>query len=494
MKSSGNMIINAIFIVFVIGGIMVSLVVADSPSPPHNFHGSLLINGGSASVDTEVKAMVNDVDSTYDGPYFTTVLGEYGSGLGRLQVDCETGDDIFFSVEVSPGVFENANEQAECVTGSLTELPLTVDYDSGECENGDTRSCPNQDGVCDGSFETCTDESWPGCDYSSLPDYQAEETICDGLDNDCDGDTDEGFNVGESCSVGLGACEASGTMVCTLDGTGTECDAVAGEPTTETCNGIDDDCDGTIDNGFPNLGESCSVGLGECEATGEFVCTQDESGTECDAVAGPPSDEICDSLDNDCDGSVDEGDVCAQACTDGDSDGYGDPASSGCTYPELDCDDSDVSVNPGATEICGNEIDDDCDGFTDYDDTDCYCIKIQNISVLDSNFQPATKIHPGEMYNIQVTNFNDCNYDIDSMQVVQISEDGEPLNIGTVTSTILAYDSSVITVGFILSSDTPLGELFNVEAFNWNHWITQDPGSWETLSESATTSFSSYST
>lgn len=60
-----------------------------------------------------------------------------------------------------------------------------------ECTNGQTRPCLNQAGVCSGSIETCTDQSWPGCDYTILPDYETTEASCsDGLDNDCDGASD----------------------------------------------------------------------------------------------------------------------------------------------------------------------------------------------------------------------------------------------------------------------------------------------------------------
>ena len=61
----------------------------------------------------------------------------------------------------------------------------------------------------------------------------------------------------------------------------------------------------------------------------------------------------------------------ASSCVDTDGDGYGDPAGDDCAYPELDCDDTDPSVNPGAQEVCDNGFDDDCDGLVDGDDTDC---------------------------------------------------------------------------------------------------------------------------
>jgi len=90
------------------------------------------------------------------------------------------------------------------------------------------------------------------------------------------------------------------------------------------------------------------------------------------ATEGSAGDPTCgDGLDNDCDGLTDGDDAGCQVCLDGDEDGYGDPASEACTYPELDCDDSTADVNPGETEICGNGIDDDCDTLTDGDDPAC---------------------------------------------------------------------------------------------------------------------------
>jgi len=71
--------------------------------------------------------------------------------------------------------------------------------------------------------------------------------VCDSLDNDCDGTADNGFDVGQACTVGVGACRASGVTICDAAGTGTTCGARPGEPGAEICDGLDNDCDGTVD-------------------------------------------------------------------------------------------------------------------------------------------------------------------------------------------------------------------------------------------------------
>jgi hypothetical protein len=130
---------------------------------------------------------------------------------------------------------------------------------------------------------------------------------CNGIDDNCNGMIDEGFpGLGSACTAGVGACLRYGAVSCNSAGTGTTCGAVAGPPGTETCNHIDDDCDGQIDEDFTNLGQACSVGLGICQRFGTYVCGGGLS--VCSATPGSPMPtETCNYLDDNCNGMVDEG-------------------------------------------------------------------------------------------------------------------------------------------------------------------------------------------
>ncbi len=192
----------------------------------------------------------------------------------------------------------------------------------------------------------------------------ADAELCNSVDDDCDGETNEGFTTGTICAVGRGACKATGITECTADGTATECSAVAGTPAdSEICNFIDDDCDGTTDEGF-TTGTVCTAGRGACKATGVKECSADGTATECSAVAGTPAvSELCNAVDDDCDGETDEGFTTGTVCTVG----QGACTASGV----LECSDDGASTEcsaaagtPAASESC-NYVDDDCDGATD---------------------------------------------------------------------------------------------------------------------------------
>ena len=144
---------------------------------------------------------------------------------------------------------------------------------------------------------------------------------------------------------------------------------------TEKCDGIDNNCNLQTDEDFPDLGSQCAVGFGACMNTGTKVCTGDGLGTVCNATPLTPMPEVCDGLDNNCDGDIDEG-VGTTYYADTDGDCYGNVLNpmqicgavcQACGCPSLnntDCDDTNPSIHPGAIDDPNDGIDQDCSGGT----------------------------------------------------------------------------------------------------------------------------------
>lgn len=134
------------------------------------------------------------------------------------------------------------------------------------------------------------------CDDSDPMVYAGALELCDGVDNNCDRTVDEGFDNGIGCTVGVGACQRDGVKICAPDENGTVCNASPGTPTAEVCNSIDDNCDGQVDEG---LGE-VSCGTGPCART-VAACVSGQPQT---CTPGTPGTEICQNgIDEDCNGS-----------------------------------------------------------------------------------------------------------------------------------------------------------------------------------------------
>ncbi len=272
----------------------------------------------------------------------------------RVGVNACSGDGLEVVCDVVPG-------------DPIDELCNSVDDDCDglidEAFVGLNEPCFAGEGACQRAGTLRCDDDGVGAVCTAVAQEPSDET-CDGIDNDCDGSIDEGFDgLFEPCSAGVGACLRQGFRVCTEDGAGVACNAAGAEPADEVCNGIDDDCDGTADEGYPGVNRPCAVGIGQCRGAGVTVCSADGAEVVCDAELTPPSDEVCNGLDDDCDETTDEGfDGLNTACTVG----VGACLRSGVRQCSADGSEVACDVAPGmpAEETC-NRLDDDCDGTTD---------------------------------------------------------------------------------------------------------------------------------
>jgi hypothetical protein len=206
---------------------------------------------------------------------------------------------------------------------------------------------------------------------------------CNGIDDNCDGNIDEGVQTTYYADMDGDTYGDAGntTMACSMPegyvADATDCndaDAAVNPAATEVCNGIDDNCDGNNDEGLTfttyyadadgdTYGDAGST-VSTCDGAPEGYVSDATDCNDADGAVNPGATEICNGIDDNCDGNIDEG-VQNTYYADMDGDSYGDAGSTtmACSTPEgyvsdaTDCNDADGAVNPGATEVC-NGIDD----------------------------------------------------------------------------------------------------------------------------------------
>ena len=351
-----------------------------------------------------------DLDATTTTTWYTDADGDgYGddatataacaapAGAVTTGGDCDDGD-----AAVNPGAVEvcdDADTDEDCdglsddddpdvEPASMTTFHADVDGDGyGDAGTTTSRCDPTTGWVADA---TDCDDARPGVN----PGVAAEDCAT-AYDDDCDGSTDAvdadhcaDFYAdadGDGYGTGAATCRCEATADTPADNADDcdDADADVHPGAAERCNEADDDCDGDVDEGL-TLYYADADGDGYGDETDPGDCDSSAGvpdATDCDdadASVNPGAAEVCDDdhTDEDCDGLSDDDDPDVSAPSwylDADLDGYGDPDStpvescaepSGRVQDDTDCDDGDPDVNPGASEIYGDAVDEDCDGET----------------------------------------------------------------------------------------------------------------------------------
>ncbi|MDF1561856.1 MAG: putative metal-binding motif-containing protein [Deltaproteobacteria bacterium] len=336
----------------------------------------------------------------YDGPANTRGIGVCSDG----SQDCVGGAYAECLGDVLPGT-ESCNALDDDCDGATDESLVR------SCYTGPAGTSTR--GICSPGTETCATGVWGSCLGETVPGVEA----CDGLDEDCDGATDE--SLAQACYTGpvatrsVGRC-TDGLTTCSNGSWG----ACGGQvlPGTESCNDVDDDCDGTTDEALFQVcytGPAATRNIGVC-SDGTETCSAGAWGSCAGQVR--PGAESCNDLDDDCDGSTDEGLV--QVC-------YSGPAA---TRGVGACRDGNETCAAGAWGVCAgevtpiletcNSIDDDCDGSTDEGATDA------TLWYADSDLDGYGDVgDPGVAACSAPAGTVDNNQDCDDV-VVQVNPDG----------------------------------------------------------------------
>jgi gliding motility-associated-like protein len=324
----------------------------------------------------------NDNDG-FGAAFFLNTCLSPGIGFITQNGDC---DD--FNVDLNPAETEVCNLLDDNCDGSIDEgfttLTYYLDFDGDGYGHGTGMAYCQNPGL---SYTLFSGD----CDETNVNVYPGAVEVCNQFDDNCNGTLNEGFPSFtffiDSDLDGYGTPDSSVQyceLIPGLSVNNQDCDDNVNTTylnATEICNNVDDDCDGQIDEGLTLITvymDADGDGFGDINQTVQLcgpIVGYVSNADDCDdanANVNPVAAEICDGLDNNCNGAIDDGLVFNDYFVDADNDGFGSgPSSSYCQDPGFgfvlnnnDCDDEDSLVSPIETEVC-DSIDNDCSGIVD---------------------------------------------------------------------------------------------------------------------------------
>ncbi len=323
------------------------------------------------NIDNDCDGLIDAQDSDCQEPTCTDECSyQQKECVGNSRKECGNfdSDECLEWSALHPCNYDEHCESGACFSSCIPSTEICNGADdncNGEIDENLIQACYT---ACGNGLEWCIDGTWQNC---NAPRPSTE--ICDGIDNDCDDQTDEGCSCinGQNRQCGttdLGECEY-GTQTCS-DGEWGNCIGVI-YPASEICDTLDNDCDGNTDNGNLCSGSDCLEGIC-CYPNDHLVCDYNQNhyswltglGLYWTDACGRMSDELAENCPDGCTCSENENGMreCTchyPTCFDPDNDNYGPNCTAGS-----DCDNHNSNIHPGADEVL-NGLDDDCDGQID---------------------------------------------------------------------------------------------------------------------------------